>query len=550
MPPIARNVLKTLATLLVLPAGIVLVATRLRKLHRTKRQLSSRHELQLPQPPNPAEPLGDPTVWTAGGITESLNRPSDLVPLRSLPRTAPPTSVASRQTNLLSWRDLTDERIALTAVLALSLFFRMLWLDRVPGNIMPDEADNLWTIFRIYETGKPGLFGLDWKPQPALSMYMFIGSMKLFGESIFGFRAASAVLGSLLLIPFYALARRAVGPSEALAAALMLATSQWSIHFSRSGWENIHAAFYSALAAWALVKGLETTRLLWYGISGVGAALGLYGYFAGRLILPALLVYAPLGIRWATGRRLRVLIGFAVLTATSIALFLPQLPAIQEDWEGFNSRTNVVNVLRQPRPFLGETTDTGILIMQASRILRGFLLFDGEVFTDGYGRYGAPGAPPVDRLTALLFVLGLAASLWSYRRWRATAVWWTLLTVTLVPTQLLSAGTPDRGRAIVALPFIYLFVALGIGALASLMRRSSSRVLFYSVMSLAVAGITFINIQSYWTWINSPSALQVRQPAIELAEYHEWSQALRSELRLGKFGFNVMQWREAHPRER
>ncbi|HLT20031.1 MAG TPA: glycosyltransferase family 39 protein, partial [Thermomicrobiales bacterium] len=115
------------------------------------------------------------------------------------------------------------ELLALGVIALLALAIRVAWLGSIPGNITADEADNLKTIFSIQTRSEPGFFGLDWKPQPAMSMYLVSGFMQIFGQDIFGMRMASAVLSTLALLPFYALARRVVGPLAALGGAALLA---------------------------------------------------------------------------------------------------------------------------------------------------------------------------------------------------------------------------------------------------------------------------------------------------------------------------------------
>ncbi|MBI2322482.1 MAG: hypothetical protein HYU88_10480, partial [Chloroflexi bacterium] len=324
-------------------------------------------------------------------------------------------------------------------------------------------------------------------------------------------------------------------------AAGLLATGQWYLHFSRAGWENVHTALYALLAAWALAIALERVRLRWFAVAGAAAALGLYGYFAGRLVLPALLAYAPCALRWAGARWRRVLLGYAVLATTAVLLFLPQVPTIAERWEEFSRRTDAVDVLRQPRPYLGEMTDLGVLRVQLQRTLAGFVVLDGELFANG--RYGPVGQPPYDPATGALFALGVALGL---RRWRATALWWSMLAVPLLATQVLSAETPDAARAIVVAPFVYLFVALALDRLLAL-AAWRSRGLAQLALLVGVAGLAVVNVRGYFAWIASPAAAEARQPAVELAEYDLWRETLRRDLRAGGFGFNVGQWHAVRP---
>lgn len=425
------------------------------------------------------------------------------------------------------------------AGLAFALVIRVAWLDSVPTNITADEADNLATILRIEETGKPGFFGLDWKPQPAMSMYLFITSMDIFGHDIYGLRMASAILSTLALIPFYLLARRVVEVVPALAATFLLATGRWYLHFSRSGWENVHTSLFALVAALALVTGIERRQIRWFMVAGVASSLGLYGYFSGRMILAALLVYAPFAIWWTRGFRAKVVAGYAVLVITCLVLFTPQVPAIADDWDTFNRRTDKIFVLHEERPYLGEMSDFGVLKVQTQRVIEGFFLLEGDVFERE--RYGPAGQTLFDPITGLLILAGLLLSL---RRWRATALWWVMLLIPLVGTQVLSIRTPDGARAVMVAPFFYLFVALALDGLFELVRQRPQQ----SARLALVAGILLIgviNVQSYANWIRSPRAEEVREPAVEIADYDAWAAMIRARAREGKFGARILQFEEA-----
>jgi 4-amino-4-deoxy-L-arabinose transferase-like glycosyltransferase len=431
---------------------------------------------------------------------------------------------------------LRRETIALGLLLLIAFGLRVAWLGTIPGNITADEADNLTTIFKIQVTGDPGLFDLDWKPQPAMSMYVFSAFMWVFGDNIFGMRMASAVLSTLALLPFYALARRVVQPVAAMGGAALLATGLWYLNFSRSGWENVHVALFSLTAAWALTAGLERRQLRWFVLAGIAAALGLYGYFAGRLILVALLAYAPMAVWWAKGQRRFALAGYAVLILTAIVLFLPQTAAIREDRDVFNRRTDAVYILNQDRPYLGEASDFGIVKAQVARNLKGFFLFDGEGFING--RYGPKGETLYDPLTGVLLLSGLVLGAY---HWRKTGLWWAMLFVPLAATQIPSIMTPNGARALIAAPFMYLFIALTLDAMLNFARGRGQRIALTGV----IAGVLFLsvfNVWSYFSWVRSPETIQAREPAIELADYDLWRDTLRAGIAEQRPSFQLREW--------
>lgn len=428
------------------------------------------------------------------------------------------------------------EAVAFSLLLLIAFGLRVAWLGTIPGNITADEADNLSTIFKLQVTGDPGFFDLDWKPQPAMSMYVFSAFMWVFGEDIFGMRMASAVLSTLALLPFYALARRVVQPVAALGGAALLATGLWYLNFSRSGWENVHVALFSLTAAWALTVALERRQMRWFALAGVAAALGLYGYFAGRLILVALLAYAPLALWWAKGRRRTVLAGYAVVVLTAAMLFLPQAPSIREDRDVFNRRTDAVYIFNQDRPYLGETTDFGIVKAQVSRNLKGFFLFDGDMFRSG--RYGPKGETLYDPLTGVLLISGLVLGLY---HWRKTGLWWAMLFVPLAGTQIPSILTPDGARALIAAPFMYLFIALTLDAILNFARGRGRQIALTGVVA-SVLLLSVFNAWSYFSWAQSPETIQAREPAIELADYDLWRETLRAGFAENGPSFHVREW--------
>lgn len=428
------------------------------------------------------------------------------------------------------------EAYALALVMLMALTLRIVWLDTIPGNITADEADNLATILKIQTTGEPGFFGLDWKPQPAMSMYLFSGFMAIFGDDVFGLRMASAILSTLALLPFYMLARRVVRPVSALGGAALLATGLWYLNFSRSGWENVHVAFYALMAAWLLTIALERRQLRWFALAGVFAALGLYGYFAGRLIIVALLAYAPLALWWAKGARKTVATGFAVLAITATLLFLPQFINARQDSDTFNRRTDAVNVFDQPDGYMGRESRTDILRLQVERNVKGFFLFDGSMFING--RYGPEGQTLLDPVSGVLLISGMVIGLY---RWRATALWWVLLLIPLGATQIPTTFSPNGARALIVAPFMFLFMTLTIDALIDLAnrrhRRRMAAVVLGGVLLLAVT-----NALGYFQWIQSEETLEAREPAVQLGDYSLWREAMIAELSNGQKPFHLGEW--------
>ena len=436
----------------------------------------------------------------------------------------------------------SGEALALGGVVIFALVVRAVALGTLPPNVTADEADNLQVAYHIaVGQAGPGFFGLDWKPAPAFSVYLMTAFMYVFGWSIAGMRMASAVLTSLAIIPFYLVARQVCSAGASLAAAFLLSTGLWYLHFSRSGWENAQIGLFALLAAWSLTRGLQTRRLAWYALAGLWCALGFYGYFAGRAIVLSLLAYLPFALWQHRPQARRVVLGYAVMLLVCAIVFAPQVPSIVNNWDYFDKRTQTIAITSVQLPYLGARTMPEVFVGQIERTVRAFWLLDGAVVNNS--RYFLPGKPIFDTLTAILFAVGLVAGAIA---WRRLALWWCLMVVPLGVTQILSTGTPDLARAVGVAPVLYLFVAYGFEQLAP--RPGSPRRVLQLAVVVLLPWAAFTNLSGYVNWVSSPEVADRRRPAVEVAEFDVWQSLQLQEAAAGRRGFTAGQWEDMRAR--
>ena len=441
--------------------------------------------------------------------------------------------------------------VTLAGIIALALFLRLFSLTDIPPNLVPDEADNLLTVYRIMAGIGPGFFELDWKPQPAFSAYMMGWFMGVFGETIVGMRLPSVVLSVVSVLVFYAVARQhGVGRTASLGSTFLLATGVWYLHFSRSGWENVHVGLYSLSAMLALNAAIRSESFRWrltlFAATGLFAALGLYGYASGRMIIVALLTYLPIALFLHRDDWKRLLIGYGVMCAAALIFFWPQLDTALSDWDRFNQRVDAVYVLNEHnrQRFEGQG-GFEIIAQQTFNNVRGFILMDTGIYRVGLnGRYVPPGRGVLDWLTAGLFWLGLAVSV---VRWRQTILWWVFFVVMIFPIQILGSGTPDAARAVGAVPLFYLFAALALDWLLGL-RYTKDRWAFTAAAVVVLALIAYLNVSAYFDWMERPEAASARQPAVEAADFETWQTLQKAAAEAGQNGFNVGEWLEMKER--
>ncbi|HEX2923488.1 MAG TPA: glycosyltransferase family 39 protein, partial [Chloroflexota bacterium] len=423
----------------------------------------------------------------------------------------------------------------LMLVIAVAVAVRLIWLDHVPTNVMPDEADNMADVYHILAGTGPSLIGFDWTQLPALSVYLMAGFVKLIGPSVLGMRMAVLFTSTLALIPFYFLVRRLVSAIPALLATLMFSTGIWYLNFSRTAWANVHAVLFGLVALWLLLEALDRRSMLLYGLTGGALALNLYGYYAGRATVLAILLFLPVGMLLHRAEWRRVVSGYSLMLVVAIVLFLPQGLLIAQDWSYANTRVASVSIFQQSPPYLGQTDPVRLLMLQSERIGRAFLLLDGSLFNTP--RYTPAGSPPVDYVTGALYLAGLVLGTVLLRE---SLIWYLLLLVPLFITQVLSILTPDTGRAIVVAPVIYLFVALSVQTLWSIGLRRG----FAPAVVMLVVAIVAFNIWWYFDWVRSPFTAYVRQPAVELSEFGRWQQLQMERAARGERGFTVTEWHQ------
>lgn len=432
-----------------------------------------------------------------------------------------------------------SELAGLILVLIVAVLVRTVGLDSIEPNVMPDEADNMQVVYHILSGTGPGILGLSWDGQSALTAYFMAFFMRLFGMSIFAMRMGAVIPSLLSLVVFYLVARERLSPRACLIATFLLSVSLWYLNFSRNAWVNIYASLYTLLAVYFLSVALRRDRpWVCYALVGVCAALGLYSYFAGRLIILAVLVYLPVALLTNRDRMRQIVLGYGIAVAVCVALFVPEIPTIVENSDFYVRRAATVYIFSSDQTAAMTLADKiGVLLSQAQLNLRGFLLMDGSVI-EGF-RYSVPGQPLLDRLTATLFVAGLLLSL---RWWREVALWWCVPAVNLAITQLLSVGTPDAGRAICAAPFYFLFVGFLHDRLFP--GRSWYRGLFQLGVIALLPVIAYMNVAGYVNWMKEPKTADVRQPAVENWEFATWQDLQLAEANAGRWGFTVSQWHE------
>ncbi len=130
---------------------------------------------------------------------------------------------------------------------------------------------------------------------PHIYPYLQSLTIDVFGRNLFGFRAASAIIGTLTIPALYFLAKDLFDRKTALLAALLLATFPPHVQFSRVGLNNIADPLIGTVALVFLSRALQTRNRSNFVLAGIMLGFTQYFYEGGRLLL------VPLTLLWLIG---------------------------------------------------------------------------------------------------------------------------------------------------------------------------------------------------------------------------------------------------------
>jgi exosortase/archaeosortase family protein len=118
-------------------------------------------------------------------------------------------------------------------------------------------------------------FMTGWFAHPNFSFFSQAGTMAVAGWNLFGLRLFAALMGTLMVLPFYGLTRMWFGVRTAIIASVLLAVMDASLYFGRVGLNNIATTFFIVVGLFFLVRGLRDLRTLYFVLSGYAFSFGL-----------------------------------------------------------------------------------------------------------------------------------------------------------------------------------------------------------------------------------------------------------------------------------
>lgn len=395
------------------------------------------------------------------------------------------------------WQAIRFNRAAWSLPLLLftfALVVRIAGIDRFPYSFGGDEASQAMSAVAVLsgEMGNP--FSTGWYALPTLYFFLEAASLRVFGDTVFGARALSAILGALAVLFTYLLAQRLFGRGTALVAAILLAAFHYHVHFSRLASNQIADPLFLVAALFFLHRGISERRPLDCVLAGMAVGGSQYFSYSGRLIplvsaaYVLLLLVRDRGQAKGESGSLRPALGLLAWMAFGAGVaYLPLLAHYADKPGAFNARVNQVAIFapgwfEEASKFFGK--NPAELVVDN---LRRAALF--PFHTPPQGWY-VTSTPFLGKPMAVLTALGLAlATVRAFRREYfplAIAYWGAVLMLAL------TTEPTATQRLVISTPVLAILAALGLRALVDISHtlvgmpaRAASAAALLLVMALA-----------------------------------------------------------------
>jgi hypothetical protein len=386
------------------------------------------------------------------------------------------------------------ELAALLGLALLALLARVVLVQSIPQNFGGDEGEMGLMARAVLRGEVRDPFITGWLSHPTLWFFMQALSLRMFGDTVFGLRMLSALIGAATVPALYVFARPLYGRTIALAGAALLASYHFHIHFSRLGVNNIVDPLIALLAFAAFFHGYRTRSLFSFALAGVLLGVGQHFYMGGRLmpiLLLALLLHQALldrpqlwRARWGLGL---LAIGFVLGFGPLLRFFLTHR-------DDFAARLAMVGIFQTDWFDQQRAQGLSIFTILLNQVRDAFGAF---IFQPDRSAWYDPKMPLLDRTSAVLFVFGMAIGLTRWRR----------LELALLPAWIVGAAifggvllknSPESPRFVTTAPALCLLIALGIERLAALLlwalplgRRAAYGIGGAAVLLLALWNLNF-----------------------------------------------------------
>ena len=363
----------------------------------------------------------------------------------------------------------------LLVILAVALFLRLYQFPSIPFGTWYDEAVAGIDARRVLQDVSFRPVFWESMNHPAHHLYLFALAMRLLGDNILSLRIVSVFFGMGTVLTAYLFGREYAGRRWGLLLAFMVATMRWDINFSRIAMNSIDVPFFAFLTLYFALRAARSRLWSLTDIAGTGLAmgLGLCFYTGFRLFAIALMLFAAGWLLWHTALRnrtpsfdrstpilnglpiKRLLAGIGVFTLTVWIAVMPVVQFALLHQDTFWQRTQTVSIF-------SNRDEPNLIKAVAKNAQKHLLMFNYR--GDNNGRHNLPTAPTLDKLSAVLFALGIGVAF--ARRDNVGRFFLVLLPFGLAGGIFsLDFEAPQSLRSIASLPAAAYFIGLSMDSL-------------------------------------------------------------------------------------
>lgn len=375
-------------------------------------------------------------------------------------------------------------------------------VSSIPQEVHGDEGEEGMDAVELLKDKPFNLFTVGWYWLPRLHVLRQAVGLKLFGVNLFGLRSSSVALGAAGVVLVFLVGAQVWGLEVGLLAGLVLVSSRFFIHLSRTGLEYLDTPVLSILVVWLAWCAWRQLRLDAAIVCGLALGLGIQTYYASRLV-PVLLTLTWCLWLVRSNRHLWLARSgrFALIALVALAVIAPMAGYFWRHPADLWMRTAETSAF-------SESAFNHLSYGYGTRDLRYILLIQLQhavtlfnYTSDSSLQYGYRPGGLFEPVAATLFVLGFAGvCAHPLRRRNLLLLVW--IAVPVIVGGALTIDTPFYPRIGGVVPFAALTVALALHSVLASVRQalpqSAARIMVVLVVAGTFAAIFANNIRTYF----------------------------------------------------
>jgi len=430
-------------------------------------------------------------------------------------------------------------------ILMIAVFFRFFAITQIPPGLYPDEAINGNNALMALRTGSFKVFYPENNGREGLFINIQAIFLNLFKKNEpWVLRFPSALFGVFTVLGIYFLTKELfqnpksfgngklkIGNYEvALLSSFLMATSFWHINFSRIGFRAIMAPFFLVWGIYFLLKTFRQIKeqksskfyILNSIFAGIFYGLGFYSYIAYRAT--PLLIFIILFLYWLKNKELqirkKILISiFYFLFSTLIVAAPLGLYFLNHPYDFFG-RTSQISIFNSPTPL----KDLGLNILKTIGMF--------NVAGDSNWRHNYAAKPELFWPVGILFVIGVILGIAKLLKLtkggqqfldndrKSAVILFAWLIITGLPVVISNEGLPHALRAILMIPPVFIFAAVGGFWLYKFLKTKIQPLILKIFIIIFFIFLIFETYQNYFiAWAKNPNVYDAfNAPYVEIAE--------------------------------